>query len=141
VIEKTLAMIKPDAMGKNLDAEIIKRLEDEAFRIRCVKKDRLSKEEAKAFYSVHEGKPFYDALVDFMSSGPIVALLLERENAILHLREVLGATNPEEAREGTIRADFAESTQKNAVHASDSPESAGAEISFFFSKLEALRAV
>ncbi len=140
MIEQTLAMIKPDAMGKNLEGEIIKRLKAEGFRVRCAKRERLSKGEARAFYAVHEGRPFYDALVDFMSSGPIIALLLERENAILHLREVLGATNPEEARRGTIRADYAENTQKNAVHASDSPESAVAEISFFFSRLEALRA-
>lgn len=133
-------MIKPDAIGSNLEQEIIKRFEDEDFQVLCEKKEHFSREEAKAFYAVHESKPFFDDLVDFMSSGPIVALLMERDNAIQHLRDVLGATNPKEARKGTIRADYAESTQRNAVHASDSPESASVEISFFFSRLEAMRA-
>jgi len=140
VIEQTLAVIKPDAVGAKVEDEIIDRIMAEGFRILCTRRDRLSRDEAMVFYSVHEGKPFFDSLIDFISSGSIVALLLEKENAIEELRSVIGATDPEEALEGTIRSDFASSKEKNAIHASDSPESAKVEIAFFFSKLDALRA-
>jgi nucleoside-diphosphate kinase len=126
-------------MAANLEAEITKCLEDAGFRVVCSRTERLSRREAMSFYKVHEGKAFFDSLVDFMSSGPIVALLLEKENAISDLREVIGATDPSEAREGTIRAVYAGSKERNAIHASDSPESAGVEIPFFFSELEVLR--
>jgi nucleoside-diphosphate kinase len=140
LIEQTLAIIKPDAVAANFADEIITRIEAEGFHIRLSRKERLSKEEARVFYQVHEGKSFFEPLVEFMSSGSIVALLLERENAIDGLRDLIGSTDPKEAREGTIRADFAASKERNAIHASDSPESAAIEIPFFFSKLEALRA-
>jgi nucleoside-diphosphate kinase len=140
VVEQTLAIIKPDAVGRGQEGEIVRRLEEQGFRVICSRRERLSPGEAKAFYSVHEGKPFFESLVEFMSGGEIVALLLEREGAIGRLREVIGATDPAEAAPGTIRADFAESKERNAIHASDSPESAGVEIPFFFSRLEAIRA-
>ena len=140
MIEQTLAMIKPDAVGANVEKEIVARLEREGFRVLLSRRERLSRDEARVFYRVHEGKPFFGPLVEFMSSGPIVALLLEKEGAIEDLREVIGATDPAEARKGTIRADYASSKERNAIHASDSPESAKVEIAFFFSTLEALRA-
>ena len=140
MIEHTLALIKPDAVGAKLEEEIIKRIVERGFRILCTRREQLSREEAVAFYKVHEGKPFFDSLVDFMSSGKVVALLLERENAISELRSFIGATDPKEAIEGTIRADYAISKEKNVIHASDSLDSASVEIPFFFSKLEVLRA-
>lgn len=140
MVEQTLAIIKPDAVGKGLEGEIVRRLEEQGFRVVCSRRERLSPDEAKAFYGVHEGKPFFESLVEFMSGGEIVALLLEREGAIERLREAIGATDPAEAAPGTIRADLAESKGRNAIHASDSPESAGVEIPFFFSRLEAIRA-
>ncbi len=139
MLECTLAVIKPDAVGRNHDGEIIDRLESNGFRVVCSRRERLSTEEAKVFYEVHRGKSFFDPLVDFMSSGEIVALLLEKDNAIADLRKAIGATDPQEAEAGTIRADFAESKERNAIHASDSLESAGVEIPFFFRRLEALR--
>jgi nucleoside-diphosphate kinase len=139
VVERTLALVKPDAMGAGLEEEIVARIEREGFRVVATRRERLSRVEAMAFYEVHEGKSFFDSLVAFMSSGPIVALLLEKENAIRDLRDVIGATDPKEARKGTIRAQYASSKERNAVHASDSPESAKTEIPFFFSILEALR--
>lgn len=140
MIEQTLAIIKPDAVGANREDDILERIVAEGFRVRLSRRETLSKREARAFYHVHEGKPFFDNLVEFMSSGPIVALLLEREDAIDGFRDVIGSTDPKEARPGTIRADFASSKERNAIHASDSPESAAIEIPFFFSKLESLRA-
>jgi len=130
--EKTLAIIKPDAVKKRVIGRIIQRIEDEGFNILGLKMVKLSQEEAKKFYAVHKDKPFYDSLTEFMSSGPIVVLLLEGEEAIKHWREVMGATNPAEARPGTLRREFGFSLERNAVHGSDSPQTAEAEIKFFF---------
>ncbi|HNS05814.1 MAG TPA: nucleoside-diphosphate kinase [Candidatus Saccharicenans sp.] len=130
--EKTLAIIKPDAVKKRVIGRIIKRVEDEGFNILGLKMLKLSLEEAKKFYAVHKEKPFYEGLTEFMSSGPIVVLLLEGEQAIKHWREVMGATNPAEARPGTLRREFGFSIERNAVHGSDSPQTAEAEIKFFF---------
>jgi len=130
--EKTLAIIKPDAVKKRVIGRIIQRVEDEGFNILGLKMLKLSLEEAKKFYAVHKEKPFYESLTEFMSSGPIVVLLLEGEQAIKHWREVMGATNPAEARPGTLRREFGFSIERNAVHGSDSPQTAEAEIKFFF---------
>jgi len=132
----TLTMVKPDAVGKNLIGSILKVINESGFRIRAMKYTWLTKEQAGQFYAVHRDKPFYADLVEFMSSGPIVAALLEKENAIISFRELIGATNPANAAPGTIRAMFAESLQRNAVHGSDSDENAITESDFFFSKLE-----
>lgn len=136
--ERTLALIKPDATRRNLIGKIIAHYEQEGFEVIALEKLRLSRDQARAFYAVHAERPFYDSLTDFMSSGPICALVLERDNAIAHLREVMGATNPEEAAEGTIRALYAESLEANSVHGSDAPETAALEIAFFFSERELL---
>ncbi len=135
-MERTLSIIKPDAVKKNLIGEIISRFEKNGLRIAAMKKIWMSKEEAKGFYIVHKDKPFYDSLTDFMSEGPIVVMVLEGENAISKNRDIMGATNPANAEEGTIRKDFGESIERNAVHGSDSPETAAFEISYFFSQLE-----
>lgn len=132
----TLTMVKPDAVEKNLIGPILKLINEAGFRIKAMKYTQLTKEQAGLFYSVHRDKPFYNDLVEFMSSGPIVAALLEKENAIPDFRELIGATNPANAAPGTIRALFAESVQRNAVHGSDSDENAVIESDFFFSKLE-----
>ncbi|HOL45778.1 MAG TPA: nucleoside-diphosphate kinase [Candidatus Saccharicenans sp.] len=130
--ERTLAIIKPDAVKKRVIGRIIQRIEDEGFNIIGLKMVKLSQEEAKNFYAVHKDKPFYDSLTEFMSSGPIVVILLEGEQAVKHWREVMGATNPAEARPGTLRREFGFSIERNAVHGSDSPQTAEAEIKFFF---------
>ncbi len=137
-MERTLSIIKPDGVKKNLIGEIISRFEKKGLRIAALKKIALSKEEAKAFYIVHKERPFYDSLTDFMSEGPIVVMVIEGEGAIAKVREIMGATNPKEAAAGTIRADFATDIERNIVHGSDSPESASYEIPFFFSALEIL---
>lgn len=137
-MERTLSIIKPDAVKKNVIGEIISRFEKNGLRIAAMKKIHLSKEEAKGFYVVHKDKPFYDSLTDFMSEGPIVVMVLEGENAIAKNREIMGATNPANAAPGTIRKDFAENIERNAVHGSDSPETAAFEIKYFFSELEIL---
>lgn len=138
MIEKTLVIIKPDAVRKSLIGEIISRFEKKGLRVAALKKIKLSKDEAKGFYIVHKDKPFYESLTDFMSEGPIVVMVLEGENAIARVREIMGATNPAEAKEGTIRRDFAENIERNAVHGSDSLQSASYEIPYFFSALEIL---
>jgi len=130
--ERTLAIIKPDAVKKRVIGRIIQRIEDEGFNILGLKMVKLSQEEAKKFYAVHKDKPFYDSLTEFMSSGPIVVILLEGEQAVKHWREVMGATNPAEARPGTLRREFGFSIERNAVHGSDSPQTAETEIKFFF---------
>ena len=135
-MEQTLGIIKPDAVGKKYVGKIISRIEEEGFFIKGMKLLQLTVDDAKAFYAVHKGKPFYDELVKFMVSGPVVVLLLERENAVLHWRKVMGATNPANAEEGTIRKQFASSIQNNAVHGSDSQENAKTEINFFFNFIE-----
>jgi nucleoside-diphosphate kinase len=131
-VERTLSIIKPDAVGRNRAGAILARLEEEGFRILALRMMRLSKEEAEGFYHVHEGKPFFGSLTDFMSSGPCIPMVLEREDAIQHLRNVMGATNPAEADEGTLRKQFAESLERNSIHGSDAPETARFEIGFFF---------
>ncbi|HEX9701161.1 MAG TPA: nucleoside-diphosphate kinase [Acidobacteriota bacterium] len=137
-VERTLALIKPDATRRNLIGKIIARYEQEGFEVLGLKRLRLSRDDARAFYAVHAERPFYDSLTEFMSSGPIVALVLRRDNAVKHLREVMGATNPAEAAEGTIRALYAESLEANSVHGSDAPETAAVEIAFFFTERELL---
>ena len=131
-IERTLSMIKPDAVGANLIGEIYRRFEAAGLRIVAARMLRLSREQAEQFYAVHKARPFYADLVDFMTSGPIVAQVLEGENAIARNREVMGATDPAVADAGTIRADFAANVEQNAVHGSDAPETAAQEIAFFF---------
>ena len=134
--ERTLAIIKPDAVARHLIGEIIKKIEESGLSIQAMKMIRLSKRQAMGFYKVHEGKPFYGSLTDFMSSGPCVVLVLEGREAIRRYRDLMGATNYEEAAEGTIRREFATDIEKNAVHGSDSPESAHFEIGYFFGELE-----
>jgi len=132
MISQTLAIIKPDAVENKFIGEIITLIEFHGFTISKMRMLRLKKEEAQKFYSIHSGKPFFDQLVDFMSSGDIVALCLESENAVEKWREVIGATDPEMAKQGTIRKIFASSKQCNAVHGSDSNENAKIELDFFF---------
>ena len=132
MVEQTLFIIKPDAVGRNLIGKIIVRIEEARFRVRNLKMVRLTEAEARKFYYVHEGKPFLPELVQFMSSGNVVPMVLEKESAVSDLRTLIGATDPKEAAPGTIRADFALDKGKNAVHASDSSESAKFEIEFFF---------
>ena len=134
--EKTLAIIKPDVVKKKLTGKIIQRIEEENFRISGLKMFHLSKEEAKGFYIVHEDKPFYESLTDFMSSGRIVVMVLERENAIAHWREVMGVTDPALAEPGTLRRMFGFSIERNAVHGSDSPATAEWEINYFYKEEE-----
>jgi nucleoside-diphosphate kinase len=136
--EKTLVIIKPDAVKKNLIGEIIARFEKRGLRVSALKKIHMNKEQAKGFYIVHKERPFYESLTDFMSEGPIVVMVLEGEDAIAKVRKIMGATNPAQAEEGTIRKDFAENIERNAVHGSDSPQSASYEIPYFFSNLEIL---
>jgi nucleoside-diphosphate kinase len=132
----TLTMIKPDAVEKNHIGPILKMINEAGFRIRAMKYTMLTKSQAAQFYAVHSDKGFYHDLVEFMSSGPIVAALLEKENAIADFRSLIGATNPANAEPGTVRAQFAESIQRNAIHGSDSDTNAVTESDFFFSKLE-----
>lgn len=135
MLEKTLAIIKPDAVKKRVIGKIIQRIEDEGFVITKMRLMRLSKEEAKGFYVVHKEKPFYESLTTFMSSGDIVVMILERENAISHWREVMGATDPAIAGPGTIRHELGFSIERNAVHGSDSRATAEWEIEYFMRKL------
>jgi nucleoside-diphosphate kinase len=137
-MEHTLAIIKPDAVSRNLTGRILARLEEDGFRIRAVRMMHLTDEQARAFYAVHRERPFYESLVSFMTSGPVVPVLLERENAVAALRERIGATDPAEAKEGTIRALFAESKERNAIHASDAPETARNEVLFFFAAADVI---
>ncbi len=133
---QTFTMIKPTAFRMNYTGAILKMIVEEGFQIRAMKLIRLTKEQAGAFYGVHKGKPFYESLVEFMSSGPVVALILEKDNAVEAFRKFIGATNPEQAAEGTIRKLYGTNLQQNAVHGSDSDENAELESDFFFSKLE-----
>jgi len=133
-IEMTLSIIKPDAVAKNVIGEIYTRFEKSGLTIVAAKKLKLSLEQASAFYAVHKERPFFDGLVSFMSSGPVMVQVLRGENAVAKHREIMGATNPSQAAVGTIRADFAESIDKNAVHGSDALDTAAAEIAFFFSQ-------
>ena len=131
-IEQTLSIIKPDAVERNLDNEIKQMFKKNGFSILKEKKIQIEKSEAEKFYKIHETKPFYDDLCSYLSSGPIVAMVLEKENAILANRELMGATNPKDAEEGTIRKKYGISIDKNSVHGSDSKENARIEIDFFF---------
>ena len=135
-LERTFSMIKPDATKRNLTGKIITKFEDAGLRVVASKRVRLSREQAEGFYAVHKDRPFFDELVDFMMSEPVVVQVLEGNNAIAKNREVMGATNPAEAAEGTIRKDFALSIGENSVHGSDAPETAAEEIKFFFSDVE-----
>lgn len=134
--ERTLSIVKPDAVRRGLVGEILRRFEGAGIRIVAMRMLRLSKEEAQKFYAVHSKRPFFDSLTTFMSSGPIVAMVLEGDSVIARNRALMGATDPARAEAGTIRADFAESVEQNVVHGSDSPETADAEIRFFFSDLD-----
>ncbi len=135
-VERTISIIKPDAVGKNVIGEIYSRFEKAGLTIVAAKMMHLSQEKAGAFYEVHKERPFYNDLVSFMTSGPVMVQVLEGEGAIAKNREVMGATNPAEAAAGTIRADFAASIDENAVHGSDAPETAAVEIAFFFNDNE-----
>lgn len=135
-VEQTLSIIKPDAVSKNIIGKIISRFEKAGLKIVAAKMLQMDEDKAGGFYAEHRQRPFFGELVEFMTSGPIVVQVLEGENAIALNRELMGATNPENAAEGTIRKDFAESTGRNAVHGSDSPESAAREIRYFFSSEE-----
>ena len=135
-IERTISIVKPDAVDKNVIGKIYSRFEENGLRIVAAKMKHLSVREAQEFYAVHKERPFYDSLVAFMTSGPVMIQVLEGENAVAKNRELMGATNPAEAAPGTIRADFAESLSVNAVHGSDSLENAAIEIAYFFSQSE-----
>jgi len=135
-MEQTLSIIKPDAVAKNVVGQILARFEAANLRIAATKKIRLSRVDAEAFYAIHAERPFFKDLVDFMISGPVVVTVLEGENAMAKNRDLMGATNPAEAEAGTIRADFADSIDANAVHGSDSVENAKIEIAFFFAERE-----
>jgi nucleoside-diphosphate kinase len=134
----TLAIIKPDAVGSSKAGKILAHLEGAGFTVRALRLTTLSQKQAGAFYAVHAGRPFYDELVDFMTSGPVIPMVLEADDAVARLRETIGATDPAEAAEGTVRKLYAESKGRNAIHASDSDENAAIEIGFFFSAHERL---
>ena len=138
-IQQTLSIIKPDATKRNLIGKILSKLESSGLKIIAQKKIQLTEYQAKEFYKVHEERPFYNDLVKFMISGPVVVQVLEGDDAVVKNREVMGATNPEDAKDGTIRKEFAESLEANSVHGSDSTANANIEISFFFSKIELVK--
>jgi nucleoside-diphosphate kinase len=135
-MERTLSIVKPDGVKKNLIGEVIKRFEQQGLRIAAIRMLRMSMDDAKGFYIVHKERPFYGSLTQFMSEGPIVVIVVEGENAINKVRQIMGATNPKEAAPGTIRSDFASDIEHNIVHGSDSVESAAYEIPYFFPALE-----
>jgi nucleoside-diphosphate kinase len=139
--EQTLSIIKPDAVAKRLIGEISHRFEKAGLRIVAAKMLHMTQQQAEEFYGVHKDRPFYDALVNFMSSGPVMIQVLEGNNAIMLNRQIMGATNPKEAAKGTIRADFADSIDHNAVHGSDAPDTAQQEINFFFKPEEIIKYV
>ena len=136
MIEHTLAIIKPDAVDRGLIGKILARVEEQGFRVRALRMVQLSKQTAQAFYQVHAGRPFYESLTTYMSSGPIVPVLLERENAVQSLRDLMGATDPQQAAPGTIRRDYGENIERNAIHGSDAAATAAVEIAFFFSQFD-----
>lgn len=137
-LERTFAIIKPDAVAKGHTGDILSMIEQNGFRIIGLRMRRISKNEAEAFYAVHKARPFFNGLVTFMTEGPVVVMVLEREDAITKWRELMGATNPANAAEGTIRKRFAENIERNSVHGSDAPETAAQEIPFFFESAELL---
>ena len=134
--QRTFSIVKPDAVRKGFTGAILAEIEKAGFQIVAIKKQSISKEQAQGFYAVHAGKPFFDALCDFMSSGPLVLMVLEKENAIADLRKLMGATNPANAEEGTIRKKFAGSIQENAIHGSDAEDTAAFEIGYWFAGYE-----
>lgn len=134
--ERTLSIVKPDGVRKNLIGEVVKRFEANELKVVSLKMISMTKEDAKRFYAVHRERPFFDSLTDFMSSGPIVVMVLEGDSAITKVRTTMGATNPKEADKGTIRADFADNIEQNIVHGSDAPETARHELHYFFGGLE-----
>ena len=135
-MERTLSIIKPDGVARGIIGEVIKRLEINHLKIVAMKMMKMDTAQAQGFYSVHKERPFFDSLTDFMTSGPVVVMVLEGENAITKYREIMGATDYREAAEGTIRKDFATDIEKNVVHGSDSPETAAFEIGYFFNRFE-----
>jgi len=134
--ERTFSIVKPDGVAKNLIGEVIRRIEAKDLKVIAAKMISMTKDQAAGFYAVHEGKPFFDSVTNFMSSGPCMVMVLEGENAISSYRELMGATNKDDAAEGTIRRDYATDIEKNVVHGSDSPETAAFEIGYFFNSLE-----
>lgn len=134
--ERTLCILKPDCVRKNLQGEVLSRIQNAGFKVLGLKQIRLTKEEAGAFYAVHKGRPFYDGLVEFMTSGPCVPVALEKTNAVADYRKLIGATDPKDAERGTIRKLFADSNRENIVHGSDSVENGKLEVSFFFAESE-----
>lgn len=135
-MERTLSIVKPDGVQKHLIGEVIKRFEDHGLKVIGLKMISMDKREAEGFYAVHRGKPFFESLTNFMSGGPSVVMVLEGDGAILKSRDLMGATNPKEANEGTLRHQFAANIERNVVHGSDGPETAAFEIKFFFNALE-----
>jgi nucleoside-diphosphate kinase len=135
-MDRTLSIIKPDAVARGLIGEIVKRLETNGFKIIAMKMLHMTKAQAEGFYAVHLGKPFFESITDFMSSGPAVMMVLEGQDVIARYRDLMGATNYKEAKEGTIRREFATDIEKNVVHGSDAPETAAFEISYFFNSFE-----
>jgi len=135
-MEKTFAIIKPDACRRNIAGKILAKIEEKGFRVIAMKKIAMTRKQAEGFYAVHRGKPFFDSLTDFMSSGPCIVMVLEKENAITAWRTLMGATDPANADAGTIRKEFAQSLEANSVHGSDAPETAEYEIKYFFNALE-----
>jgi nucleoside-diphosphate kinase len=136
VSERTLSIIKPDAVQKGLTGAVLAEIDKGGFRIVAIREESVTKREAEGFYAVHKGKPFFNELTDFMSSGRLVLMVLEKDNAIADLRKLMGATNPANAAEGTIRKKFATSIQENAIHGSDAPETAAFEINYWFAGYE-----
>lgn len=139
-LERTLTILKPDCVRKNLIGEVTRRIQEAGFTIVAMKMTRLTEATAGGFYAVHRERPFFDELVQFMSSGPCVPMILEKENAVADFRKLIGATNPEEAEKGTIRADFADSMGENIVHGSDSAENGRLESAYFFSESDVVAA-
>jgi len=135
-VERTLAILKPDCVRKNLQGEVLACIQKAGFKVRGFKQIRLTKEAAEAFYAIHKGRPFFSGLVEFMTSGPCVPIALEKENAVADYRTLIGATDPKDASEGTIRKLFADNKGENIVHGSDSPENGKIEVAFFFSEYE-----
>ena len=136
MIEHTLAIIKPDAVSRGLIGKILVRIEEQGFRVRALKMVHLSVQSAREFYRVHAERPFYESLTTYMSSGPVVPMLLERDNAIQTLRDLMGATDPQQAAPGTVRREYGENIERNAIHGSDAAATAAVEIAFFFNHLE-----
>ncbi len=136
MIQTTLSIIKPDGVRQKVVGSVLARIEEAGFRIVALRMIQMSKRQAEGFYAVHQARPFFDSLTDFMSSGPAIVLVLEKDNAVEDLRKLMGATDPAKAERGTIRKDFATSVEANVIHGSDSPESAAIEIPYFFTKLQ-----